>query len=835
MSVRVCHFVCLIIVYFSVSTNALSQTVRFTSPDTVCINTPVTINNTSTGATNYYWNFCVGNLNTAPTAINLGNISGKLSLPVFMDYIQVNGSWYGFTTQYTPGSLVRLDFGNSLLNTPTAVSLGDLGQLPYPYTTEGLQVVENEGRYYVIIVSGSDKVGIARKLIKVDFGSNITSTTPAVTNWGDVGTMEQPLDLFMFKDNNNWYGFVPNGESNTITRFSFTNSFNNTPAGVNMGNLGNSLAYPAGIFAINDNGFWRVFVVNGGDGQRIGTISTLVRLDFGPSLLNPSPTVVNLGNPGGMLHHPRDLTIMKMCGKIVGFAINGNPNYNDLVRMDFGTDLTSTPTLTSLGNIGNLDFPICITKLFRVNDNLYSFITNVGNNSITRLQFSGCTNSTISSSFLQNPPAVSYNTPGTYNINLTIDDGLSSQNSFCRQVVVMPALTPAPTQATTLCIGDSIKIGTKPSYTTYTWNTGATTDSIWIKTAGKYYVNVTNRAGCSSADTVNISTAPTPKINFNYTIPSCKSIQLAGASTYEPNPINHWNWHFGDNTTADAQTLPHSYTKGGSYLIKLLATDINGCKDSATRTIQLDTATALASYSGPACPGEIITLQGSGGTAYEWTPASYLNDPVAKNPTATITRNTRFSLKVTDALGCQDTTSILALAIEKPVFVKPADMQTCKGNSIVLNAKANNAYQYAWSPADYLNDPDTASPVAMPDLSTEYRVHITEPVCGYDTSFIVKTIVSANANVFVLANAFTPNGDGKNDCFGLRHWGNITVHTFTIYNRWGQKLFETKNPSQCWDGAYKGQQQAPGAYIYIIKALTPCGEIERKGSFMLTR
>ena len=112
-----------------------------------------------------------------------------------------------------------------------------------------------------------------------------------------------------------------NAQNNTITRFNFTNSFNNTPTAVNLGNIG-GLAYPNGIYAINDNNSWKVFITNGGNASRTNGVWSLTRLDFGTSLLN-TPVGVNLGNPGGVLKHPSDLTIMKSCGEIIGFAVNG--------------------------------------------------------------------------------------------------------------------------------------------------------------------------------------------------------------------------------------------------------------------------------------------------------------------------------------------------------------------------------------------------------------------------------------------------------------------------------------------------------------------------------
>jgi len=450
--------------------------IGFLTPDTVCLNTPVTINNTTSGATTYYWNFCVADINAAPVAVNLGDPGGQLNAPVFLDYVYTNNNYYGFVTNYNSGNLVRLDFGNSLLNTPVATNLGNYGGVLQSGTaTEGVQVVQNEGKWYVFIVGGTTIGGTIPRLVKIELGTSIINPGVA-TGYDNLGNMDQPVDLHVFNENGNWYGFTVNAENNTITRFNFTNSFNNTPTGLNLGNVG-SLAYPTGIYAVNDNGFWRVFITNGGDNRRDGTNSSLTRLDFGSSLLN-TPTGVNLGNPGGQLHHPRDFTIMKFCGQIIGFAVNGNPSYNNIVRLNFNNDLTTAPTITTVGNIGNLDFPHSISKLFRVNDNVYAFITNVANNTITRLQFQGCTNASVSSSTLQNPAPVTYNTPGTYNINLTIDDGLPTQTSICRQVVVLPPPKVQLGADTAVCSFTNFILNAGNPGATYLWQDGSTNQTL---------------------------------------------------------------------------------------------------------------------------------------------------------------------------------------------------------------------------------------------------------------------------------------------------------------------------------------------------------------------
>lgn len=87
-----------------------------------------------------------------------------------------------------------------------------------------------------------------------------------------------------------------------------------------------------------------------------------------------------------------------------------------------------------------------------------------------------------------------------------------------------------------------------------------------------------------------------------------------------------------------------------------------------------------------------------------------------------------------------------------------------------------------------------------------------------------------------MPTGFTPNNDGLNDCYGIKYWGTILDLEFSIYNRWGERIFFTKNPTDCWDGRYKGLPQDAAVFIYMIKARTTCeGSIFRKGTFTLIR
>lgn len=84
-----------------------------------------------------------------------------------------------------------------------------------------------------------------------------------------------------------------------------------------------------------------------------------------------------------------------------------------------------------------------------------------------------------------------------------------------------------------------------------------------------------------------------------------------------------------------------------------------------------------------------------------------------------------------------------------------------------------------------------------------------------------------------IPNAFTPNGDGMNDAFGVKGEGIRNFHLY-IYNRWGEVIFETTNPKQQWDGSYAGNPVEQGVYVYQVFA-SGFGKNSKTGSVTLVR
>jgi gliding motility-associated-like protein len=388
-------------------------------------------------------------------------------------------------------------------------------------------------------------------------------------------------------------------------------------------------------------------------------------------------------------------------------------------------------------------------------------------------------------------------------------------------------------------------------------------------------------------------------------------LQVSGSLNYLWSPATGLS-----NDTASGPSVflqPSAASETTVYTVT--GTSARGCTADATVSVtQLPRLLALAPADVFICKGDATQLSASGGGTYSWSPAAVLDNAASATPLASPDTTTRFTLQLTDLNGCAETDSLLVRVKHVPVFHSVLDAIICKGFAEKIENINGPDYVYNWSPSTGLNDPSAPYPVASPEATTAYTVHITDSLCpaynstfyptvfvspspvihaekandvdcaihtaqlrvtggisyvwtpaaGLDdplsatpmaridstTTYIVKGssengcyaydtvtvgLKTTGANTFVVPNAFTPNGDGHNDCWGVQHWGNIQLEELVIFDRWGARIFSTRNPSDCWDGTFKGKPQETGAYPYAIKAHTYCGEVTRTGVVMLIR
>ena len=477
----------LLITYlFLISVHAVCQgQAYFSAPDTICISDSLIITNLSGPASTYYWNFCSGSLEHTPGGENLPS-DGTLSEPSFIDFAKDNGQYVAFITNHNNRTITRQIYRDGLLANPSSENMGNLGG-KIPYHAQGVQIVQDAGAWYVFVIGNQ---GTDSRLVRLDFGHSLTNT-PTAHNLGNLGELNYPIDLYIEQINGEWIGFTANKNSNSLTRFRFVNGIQNPPEASNLGNnIG--LDGPCGLLPIMENDRWYIFVSNYNG-------HSITRFDFFDDLLN-APNAVPIGN-ASFMYYPFDLTIIRDCEKTYGFVVN---RFNDIVRLEFTNGLDQLPSFTSLGTVGNLYNPHGLSDIFRIGDTLYTYVANIDNSTLTRLYFPGCTNASPASSFQATPPPVQYNAPGTYNINLVINEGQPGQQNYCKTVVVLESPELFLGADTLIPAGTTLELAPDTVYAQYNWSTGSTEASIFVSDGGTYRLEVINMYGCTATDDIEV-------------------------------------------------------------------------------------------------------------------------------------------------------------------------------------------------------------------------------------------------------------------------------------------------------------------------------------------
>jgi gliding motility-associated-like protein len=130
-------------------------------------------------------------------------------------------------------------------------------------------------------------------------------------------------------------------------------------------------------------------------------------------------------------------------------------------------------------------------------------------------------------------------------------------------------------------------------------------------------------------------------------------------------------------------------------------------------------------------------------------------------------------------------------------------------------------YSYSWNPPVGLNFSNTQNPVFNYDKKIEYTIKITSPAGCITVDTLLVNLIST-PYVFV-PNAWTPNGDGHNDYLYPLTINISQLKYFRIFNRWGQKVFETNILGQGWDGLFHGKPQSTDVYTWALEAISSDG------------
>jgi gliding motility-associated-like protein len=382
--------------------------------------------------------------------------------------------------------------------------------------------------------------------------------------------------------------------------------------------------------------------------------------------------------------------------------------------------------------------------------------------------------------------------------------------------------------------------GTAPySYSINAGNTYQTSNIFNNLAASNYTIRVKDSDGTSVDITVIVkqaSTLPNIKINNPARICSPKTVDLTLTDIIAGSETGLTYTYFQDSIATSPLTNASAVNKSGKYFIK--GTKPDGCFSIQPVTVAIYSKAQNNFNISPdnaICYNSSFQLSASGGTSYTWQPSPSLSNPNISNPIATPTSNIKYSVTIKDST-CNDstvlTTSLTILPLPTINASKTNDVD-CSINTTQLNATGGK--NYLWQNGNSLNNNNVANPIAKPTSTTTYVVKGTDNNGCINSDTVTVKVNYDNKSGSLMPTVFTPNGDGLNDCFGLKFWGTVTKLDFSIYNRFGQKIFSTNDVAKCWDGTFKGVSQNIGVYVYVIKASTNCGEVNKKGTFTLIR
>jgi gliding motility-associated-like protein len=446
------------------------------------------------------------------------------------------------------------------------------------------------------------------------------------------------------------------------------------------------------------------------------------------------------------------------------------------------------------------------------------------------------------SSNLQNPTHT-YSAPGTYTVTLI------AGTSPCPSIIQLTATVyPLPVSQYTynqLCGSDVVYFTStstvQPGDTiaSVSWNFGdpasgpnnissALTPTHTFSAAGNYTVilTVTTVNGCQSTSTQQIVVGPLLTAAFNApSVCANTPMNFADLSATLSGNIATWTWDFGDGSPiVTGQANPtHTYTTTGTFSVTLVVTTTTGCIDTLVAPVSttappvpLFAADTLNGCS-PLCVN--FTDQSTVGVgainAWLWDFGDGSTPSTAQNPQHCYTTPGTYDVTITvsSGPGCFSTLSYPAYitAYPSPVAIGTATPPvTTVVNTDVdfADISTGNPVTWSWDFGDPSSLNDTSSaPTAEwtypQDAGSSYTVTLTvsnQYGCTDDTTLIVTV---APEFTFFIPNAFTPNGDGKNETFFGQGIG-IAKYEMWIFDRWGNLIFTATDINDGWDGKVQG-------------------------------
>ncbi len=408
-------------------------------------------------------------------------------------------------------------------------------------------------------------------------------------------------------------------------------------------------------------------------------------------------------------------------------------------------------------------------------------------------------------------------------------------------VTVNPLPTVSAGNDTTICTGASVQLDGSGTGS-FQWSPGTglndpgAEDPIATPTSTTTYtLTVTDANQCSASDavTVNVGALPTADAGPDQWVCPGFDVQLQGSGGigYSWSPTTG----LSDATSASPMASPSSTT-----IYTLTVTDAAGCSGSDQVTVTVnDDPPVDAGPDQTACFGDAVVIGGAPssipGSTYLWLPAAGLDDPTAANPTASPTATTLYTLVVSnDTCTAQDQVLVTIAGEAQAAFTVRLEPR-CEGLRAYVTDLSQGAVAWLWTFSDGTTSTDPQPSPVLPyggDLTVTLTITDAQGCTASVTQNYPAGTLDDHTDITV-PNIFTPNGDGENDLFGPNTDAELGgCLQMAIFNRWGQKMWESLGNATRWDGrTFAGEPAVVGTYFYVIDL----NGVRYEGSIQLMR
>jgi gliding motility-associated-like protein len=249
----------------------------------------------------------------------------------------------------------------------------------------------------------------------------------------------------------------------------------------------------------------------------------------------------------------------------------------------------------------------------------------------------------------------------------------------------------------------------------------------------------------------------------------------------------------------------------------VVATDAMGCTNTDAILIVVNDPIDLSIDNAGTiiCPQDSIELMVSGATTYEWISGTEsLSAATIANPIAFPAVATTYT--VIGSNDCQSDTTSIYMDLHKIQSFAGADTCIVKGQIVQLTA--SGGVGYVWEENEFLSSSlNIQNPMSEPSFSTSYVVYITDENDCIRTDSMQVEVVDNPLDLIVPINVITPNDDGKNDFLKFGGLNKFNNYKLTVFNRWGNVVFDQLNYNNDWDGTFNGEPLPAGSYYYILR------------------